>query len=276
MAEVVTRESSQVGVQSYVEWGAVIAGTVAALAVSIVLLAFGAAIGLASVSPWTTTATGIKAVGVGSAFWFLLVTLWSFALGGYLAGRLRHRWIGATATEVRFRDSTHGLLVWALTVLIAAILAASGVSALGRGVAAAAGSATGASDQVTATTDLMFRSTNTSSLPQTADARGEVSRLLLRSAAKGELSDADRTYLAQLIAARTGISQTDAEKRVTDSLDQLKAATDRARKIGVVLAFLAASILLIGGAIAWWAAGVGGRHRETGEIWHGFAEVKRY
>ena len=104
MVEVVTRSAPQVGVQSYVEWGAVIGGTVAALAVSLVLLAFGAAIGLSSVSPWTTTATGLKAVGVGTTFWFLLVTLWSFALGGYLAARLRHRWSDATPAEVRFRD----------------------------------------------------------------------------------------------------------------------------------------------------------------------------
>ena len=276
MAEVVTRSAPQVGVQSYVEWGAVIAGTVAALAVSLVLLAFGAAIGLASVSPWTTTATGLKAVGVGTAFWFLLVTLWSFALGGYLAARLRHRWSDATPAEVRFRDSAHGLLVWALSVLIAAGLAASGVSAIGRGLGAAAGSAAAAADQVTATTDLLFRSSNATPSLQTADARSEVSRLLLRSAGKGEVSSADRTYLAQLVAARTGISQADAEKRVTQSLDELKAAADRARKIGVVLAFLTASILLIGGATAWWAAAVGGSHRESGTLWHGFSEFKGF
>ena len=276
MAEVVTRSAPQIGVQSYVEWGAVIAGTVAALAVSLVLLAFGAAIGLASVSPWTTTATGLKAVGVGTAFWFLLVTLWSFALGGYLAARLRHRWSDATPAEVRFRDSAHGLLVWALSVLIAAGLAASGVSAIGRGLGAAAGSAAAAADQVTATTDLLFRSSNATPSLQTADARSEVSRLLLRSAGKGEVSSADRTYVAQLVATRTGISQADAEKRVTQSLDELKAAADRARKIGVVLAFLTASILLIGGATAWWAAAVGGSHRESGTLWHGFSEFKGF
>ena len=276
MVEVVTRSAPQVGVQSYVEWGAVIGGTVAALAVSLVLLAFGAAIGLSSVSPWTTTATGLKAVGVGTTFWFLLVTLWSFALGGYLAARLRHRWSDATPAEVRFRNSAHGLLVWALSVLIAAILAASGVSAIGRGLGAAAGTAAAAADQVTATTDLLFRSSNATPSPQTADARSEVSRLLLRSAGKGEVSSADRTYLAQLVATRTGISQADAEKRVTQSLDELKAAADRARKIGVVLAFLTASILLIGGATAWWAAAVGGRHRESGTLWHGFSEFKGF
>ena len=112
MADIESVTSPQVGAQSYVEWGAVVGGAVAALATGLVLLNFGAAIGLASVSPFTSTATGLKAVGIGAAFWFLLVTVWSFALGGYLAGRLRHRWNDATPNEVEFRDSAHGLLVW--------------------------------------------------------------------------------------------------------------------------------------------------------------------
>ena len=93
------------------------------------LLTFGAAIGLSSVSPYTTTTTGLKAVGVGAAFWMLLVTIWSFALGGYLAGRMRHRWSDATAPEIRFRDYAHGLLVWAVAIIGAAALASAGVSA---------------------------------------------------------------------------------------------------------------------------------------------------
>ena len=41
--------------QSYVDWSAVTAGAVAALAVSFVLLTFGAAVGLSAVSPWTSS-----------------------------------------------------------------------------------------------------------------------------------------------------------------------------------------------------------------------------
>ena len=64
MAEIVTVSAPQVGARSYVEWGAVFAGAAVALAVSLILLTFGAAIGLSSISPWTTTTTGLKAVGV--------------------------------------------------------------------------------------------------------------------------------------------------------------------------------------------------------------------
>ena len=107
---------------SYVEWGAVSAGIVAVLGVSFVLLSFGAAVGFSAVSPWTATAGTITAVSLGAAFWLLLVNLWAFALGGYLAGRMRHRWHDAQQAEVDFRDSAHGLLAWAGAVTLAAAL----------------------------------------------------------------------------------------------------------------------------------------------------------
>jgi hypothetical protein len=107
------------------------------------------------------------------------------------------------------------------------------------------------------------------------EVRAEISRLLARSIQAGELAPPDRTYLAQVVAARTGVPQADAEKRVDEAVDALKAAVDRARRVGVILGFLTASILLIGGATAWWAAAVGGGHRDTGTIWHGFTRVER-
>ena len=276
MAEIVTRSAPQVGVQSYVEWGAVFAGASVALAASLVLLTFGAAIGLSSVSPYTSTATGLKAVGVGAVFWMLLVTIWSFALGGYLAGRMRHRWSDASPLEVKFRDFAHGLLVWAIGILGAAVLATAGVSAIGKTLGAAVGSAAATSDLATVATDELFRTTNTTQAPSTAETRAEVTRLLLSSVGRGEISAADRIYLAQLVASRTGLSQTDAEKRVNDTIEKMKAAAERARKLGIVLGFLTASILLIGGASAWWAAAVGGRHRDEGTVWHGFSEIKGF
>jgi hypothetical protein len=284
MAEVVTRSAPQVGAQSYVEWGAIIAGAFAALALSIVLLSFGAAIGLTSVSPYASE-NALKAVGIGSAFWLLLVTIWSFGLGGYLAGRMRHRWSDASATETRFRDCAHGLLAWSLAIVIAAILATSGLSALGRGLASAS-SASSSADQITATTDLLFRPSNaTAAQPQanaaapqsqSTEARAEASRLLTRSALTGGVSDADKTYLARLIASHTGLSQADAEQRVTTTLDEMKSAIDRARRIGILASFLAASILLIGAVTAWWAASVGGKHRDEGTVWQGFSVITRF
>ena len=205
MVDVVAAPSSpQVGAQSYVEWGAVIGGALAALATSFVLLNFGAAVGFASVSPWTSTATGLKAVGVGAAFWFLLVTIWASALGGYLAGRLRHRWNDANRQEVEFRDSAHGLLVWSLAVLLGAYLAATGVTAIGKGLGNAASGLAATSDPITATTDLLLR-TDKSAPPDVSEtSRAEISRLLVRSAQAGEVAPTDKTYLAQIVTARAG------------------------------------------------------------------------
>ena len=275
MAEIVTSTPPQAGAQSYVEWGAVAGGAVAALATGLVLLNFGAAIGLASVSPFTSTAAGLKAVGIGAAFWFLLVTVWSFALGGYLAGRLRHRWNDATPNEVEFRDSAHGLLVWSLAVLVGAVLTTSGLTAASKGLGSAAGSLTSTSDPIAVTADLLLRTDKPVQQVGTYEVRAEISRLLARSIQARELTPPDRTYLAQVVAARTGIPQADAEKRVDEAVDALKAGVDRARRVGVILGFLTASILLIGGATAWWAAALGGSHRDTNKIWHGFTRVER-
>lgn len=254
--------------QSYVEWGAIIAGAVAALAISVVLLTFGVAIGLASVSPFTTTGTGLKAVGFGSAFWFLLVTIWSFGLGGYLAGRLRHNWADATAPEAKFRDGAHGLLVWSLTILLSAVFAAAGVSALGRGVSAFATGVTG-SEPTAVAADVLLRPSKPSAQVVPAETRAETARILLRSGRDAQVSDADKSYLASVVAANTGLSEPDAKKRVDDALTDMKVVIDRARKLAIVFGFYMASVLLVGAAISWWSSVTGGRHRAAGTIWHG-------
>jgi len=99
--------------------------------------------------------------------------------------------------------------------------------------------------------------------------RQEVSRILSMGAADGSLSSDDRAYLARVVAARTGLSQADAEKRVDvlseqmkSSADKLRAAAETARKAGVLLAFLTAASMVLGAAAAWWGAGMGGRHRD--------------
>ncbi len=96
----------------------------------------------------------------------------------------------------------------------------------------------------------------------TEASRQEVSRILLTGVADGSLSGDDRAYLVRVVAARAGLSQADAEKRVDALTEQLKTAADKARKAGILLAFLTAASLVLGAAAAWWGAGVGGRHRD--------------
>jgi hypothetical protein len=98
--------------------------------------------------------------------------------------------------------------------------------------------------------------------------RAEVVRILAAGAVSGEIPADDKAYLAQLVAARTGLSQSDVEKRVNEVLAKadaaVKTAAEKARKASVLLAFLTAASLLASAAAAWWAARLGGKHRDQG------------
>jgi len=260
---------------SYVEWSAVFAGAVIALAVSFVLLTFGAAVGLSAVSPWTSTRTTVTAVSIGAGFWLILVNVWAYALGGYLAGRMRHRRRNADPAEVAFRDGAHGAAVWGASIVMAAAIAALAASGSSPTVVSGNASNSANSDTVAYATDLLLRAP--SGQPARAEAaarseevRGEIGRLLTRSAAaRGDLAAADRTYLSALVAARTGLAAPAADQRVSEVVAQMKQTADRARKTAIVAGFIAAATLLLAAAAAWWAATIGGEHRDQGRIWHG-------
>jgi hypothetical protein len=108
-----------------VSWGAVIAGAFVASAFSLALAALGAGIGLGSVSPWSSNNPSVTTFGILAAAWFIAIQLFASGIGGYLAGRLRTRWVRVHTDEVYFRDTAHGLLVWAVGAVISAWLLAS-------------------------------------------------------------------------------------------------------------------------------------------------------
>ena len=123
---------------SAVSWAAVLAGAFAASAFSIALFALGAGIGLVSISPWSTNNPSPTTFGALAAAWLIAVQLFSSGTGGYLAGRLRTRWVSTHTDEVYFRDTAHGLLVWAVGAVVSALLLGSAVSSLASGVNRAA------------------------------------------------------------------------------------------------------------------------------------------
>jgi hypothetical protein len=258
---------------------------------SLILLLMGSGLGLTMVSPWSNSGVSVTSFAVSTAIWLIVVQWLSSALGGYLTGRLRTRWAGVHSDEAFFRDTAHGLLMWALaTVLLAGVLssAASAIVAGGAGAAAslAAGTAQGsvesAKDSVTNAAglpteyfvDLMFRMPTASPAPSTAiqnaaEPRSEASRILVVSAASGSVSAADRSYLAQLVSARTGRPAADAQQRVDDviaQIDQAKAkameTADKVRKAGITASLLMVLSLVIGAFIASAAAALGGRLRD--------------
>ena len=117
---------------SAVEWAAIVGGALGAVGISIILFTLGSGLGLSTVSPWSWSNPSPTTFGTVAGIW-LIVTQWlASALGGYLTGRLRTKWVGIRTDEVFFRDTAHGFLAWALaTVLVATFvsLAAAAVTA---------------------------------------------------------------------------------------------------------------------------------------------------
>jgi hypothetical protein len=276
---------------SAVSWAAILAGAFAATAFTIALVALGAGIGLVSVSPWSHDNVSVTTFGMLAAAWFLAVQLFSSGLGGYLAGRLRTRWVGVHTDEVYFRDTAHGLMVWAVGAVVSALLLTSAASSVASGVAragAAAVQAVGAAaagpaaqvagqavsgDPAAYFTDMLFRTDHPAASGDTAASTAEIGRIFARALASGDLPATDKTYAAQVVASRTGLSQADAEKRVTDVFDQAKsaaeqaadkakAAADTARKTGIYVSLWAFASLLVGAFAASYMATVGGRSRD--------------
>ncbi|MCK9563435.1 MAG: hypothetical protein M0R02_12045, partial [Bacteroidales bacterium] len=115
---------------SGVSWGAVLAGAVASAALSLILLLLGVGLGLSSVSPWSGEGIGATALSLSSIAWITLMSLAASGVGGYMAGRLRTKWVGVRSDEVYFRDTAHGLLAWGVSTLAMATLLASVAGAI--------------------------------------------------------------------------------------------------------------------------------------------------
>jgi hypothetical protein len=135
---------------SAVEWAAIVGGALAAVGVSIILFTLGSGLGLSTVSPWSWSNPSPTTFGMVAAIW-LIITQWlASALGGYLTGRLRKKWVGIRTDEVIFRDTAHGFLAWALaTVLMATFitLAASAVATVPEATTGAAALSAEAAEQ---------------------------------------------------------------------------------------------------------------------------------
>jgi hypothetical protein len=247
-------------------------------------MTLGAAVGLASVSPWSGEGITATTFGAGAAVWLVVVQWLSAGLGGYLTGRLRTKWVGVHTDEVFFRDTAHGFLSWAVaTLLVAAFLTGTLSSLIGGATQAATsvlggaaqGAAQGAVEEGTPAgdpmayfTDMLYRS-DRPPVGSPAEVRAESGRILVKSVADGEMPAADRTRLAQLVAAQTGLPPAEAEKRVDEVMAQAQAAeakvreaADDARKAGAGLSLFMFLSLLIGAFIGSVAAAYGGRLRD--------------
>ncbi|WP_119417745.1 hypothetical protein [Desertibaculum subflavum] len=300
--EAVVTDDVALDPRSPMDWGAIFAGASIGAAASIILLTFGAAVGLSTTSPlrgeWGLGVTGLA---IATAIWVVISQAVSFGAGGYIAGRMRRR--GAvTAKEAEIRDTAHGLTAWAVsalaTMLLGALLAAGaavktadvaagaaqGAGAAAGGVAAGAMAREGDQQQgyVGYYADRLFRTEGEAAPPaETEGARAEVARILARGAVTGGVPSEDREYVARVVAANSGMSEADARSRVDEVLQRAsdaraqaeetaRQAAEAARKSAIVLGFLGAAALLAGAAAAGFGARCGGRDRDEGTAYRYF------
>ena len=284
--------------QSGVSWAAIAAGAVANAALTLVLVAFGAGLGLSAISPWSDTGVSAATFKTGTGIYLVVVAVMASAVGGYLAARLRTRLVGLHTNEVYFRDTAHGFLAWAFAAVLSASVLGAAIAHLANGavsgLAAGAPQAARAANPQEIYVDKLFRTENAAPAPAAAaptatpaageanpapaaaptpasaapatntnNSRAEVLRLWTASIGAGQdLTPDDRTYLAHVVAARTGLSQADAQKRVDAVVTEAKAAADQARRGAMKLSFWLTAALLFGAFAASLAAVEGGQLRD--------------
>lgn len=255
------RESGTSGVS----WGAVIAGAFVAAALSLSLLALGAGFGLLSVSPWAHAGASASVVTAAAIIWLVAIQVIASGTGGYLSGRLRTKWTAIHSDEVYFRDTAHGLIVWAVAVVITAAFLGSATSAMvGHAITS---TETGAPENAYFV-DSLFRSTmatpatNAPILTTDGVVRREAATVVASILSQSDNAAQDRAYLAQLVSARTGLNQNQAAERVSDSIRRAQEAADKARKAGARLLLWTFLALLVGAFSASYAATIGGRERD--------------
>jgi hypothetical protein len=253
---------------SGVSWSAVLAGAIATAALALILLSLGTGLGLSSVSLWSNVGASASTIGASAIIWMIFMQIASSALGGYLAGRLRTKWSTIHTDEVYFRDTAHGFLSWSVaTVLTAAFLASAAASLMGSAnnekapmsSAATAGQDFGSNAYFV---DTLFRSDSAKTEVDNGSTRREAGIILLSALKQGDLSSPDKSYLDQLVVAKTGLSASDADKRVSDTFAADKDAGEAARKALAHSLLWAFAALLIGAFCASFAATIGGRQRD--------------
>ena len=279
---------------SAVSWAAIFAGATAAAALALILLLLGTGLGLSSVSPWANISA--TSFGLTAILWLTFTQVVAYGMGGYLAGRLRIRWLSVHSDEVYFRDTAHGFLTWAVASLATAALLASVIgSIVGLGLKSAPVIMGENSKILNPTSDVMhyfvgtlFRNNtdaqsadgvnqlenSSSEAFSVANRNYEVSTIFANSIGRGELPQAGVAYVGQLISERTGLSQLDAEKRVIETYSTLqtnlrkadltaKEVADKARKASAYATLWLFISLLMGAFVASLAATWGGRNRDA-------------
>lgn len=255
------------------QWGAVIAGALAATALSFIMLSFGGAIGLSVASTSPSWRDASAALALLSGLYLIIQAVLSFGLGGYIAGRTRAG-LAAEPGTVERSDGSHGLMSWALAVVIGAVIAAMMSGFAASRTTPTSPQTTAAEPLLSYEIDRLLRAPRRSPEVNLAPARGEIGRILLTSAGHSGVAPEDRAYLIQQTSGLTGAS--DAERRVDEAITRSHQAIRKSRQMAVILAFSAAAAALLGAVAAWSAAVAGGRHRDGEPLPHWMSHGDRW
>jgi hypothetical protein len=271
-------------------------------AFSLILLTLGTGLGLSALSPWPGGGAHAKTFGVAAIIWVCVTQILSAGLGGYLAGRLRHSWVGVNTDEAHFRDTVHGFLAWSLATLVTAAMLTASISGITRTAAATASAESGAHDvgalnrgnafaayqmwpmgylidgllrpAVNAPAPAVQGTPGTPEALTIAAQKQEIARIFLNALPSGAaLSPEDSDYVASVVARRTGLSQADARARVATTWSRLqdkaaamkeaaRVAANEARKATIHITLWLFISLLMGAFAASLLATIGGRERE--------------
>lgn len=257
---------------SGVSWSAVIGGAFVSAALGLILLTLGTGLSFSSVSPWSNVGASASTITKAAIVWLIITQIMASAMGGYLAGRLRTKWTQVHTDEVYFRDTAHGLLVWAVglvitaSVLVSAATTFAGERARSGATSSAATGSEAATDPSAYFVDVLLRSNLTTADHNDATERGMVQRTFDRALRQRDMSSADKTYLAQVVTARTGLNESEAEKRVSDVFEQAQSSADKARSAIARFSLWLFVALLCGAFCASYAGTIGGRQRDHAPV----------
>jgi hypothetical protein len=248
-----------------IQWSSIVAGAFAAAALSFILVSFGVAVGLGISSSSPTWRDASAALALLSGLYLILQAVASFGFGGYIAGRTSRQVAAVSAIDEDGErwDGLHGLMSWALAVLIGGVfLAFLGAAAIDHSpTRTSAGTTTAAEPLLGYELDKLFRAPRRPPA-DLRETRAEAGRILMTSSSHSGVSSDDRAYLVQQVTAVTGLTAPDSERRVDAAIVDSRTAINRARRSSIILAFSIAAATLIGAVVAWAAAVAGGRHRD--------------
>lgn len=244
-----------------VSWSAVFAGAFAIASLALSLLALGSGLGLSSVSLWSNQGISSSTIGTATILWLIFAELASSAIGGYLAGRLRTKWSTVHSDEVYFRDTVHGFIAWSVALVVtAAFLGTAATSLVGSSLSSSQSQMSTASNGPNAYfVDALFRG-DTGSL--SVSKRAEVAVIFANALKLGNLPATDQSYVDQVVGADTGLTQAEADKRLTTILAEARQTAEKARKTVAHTLLWAFIAMLIGAFSASLAATFGGRQRD--------------